>query len=157
MKIAIAGGVIIIALVIIVSYYLDQAKNSGQIFGDQLALIQKDLKNETLSFDGLETQYNNEQIQKEQMLKMTDEHIKVLQSFLPRYDKLKAPDLFVPSLQLFRLSTETEIERTNVFREWIVTGDNATKEKSDQLFQQAFQYEMNALQSYEKAKTGGSQ
>ena len=157
MQIAIAGGVITIALVIIVNYYLDQTKNSGQIFGDQLALIQKDLKNETLSFDAQETQYNNGQIQKDQMLKATDDHIKALQSFLPRYDKLKAPDLFVPSLQLFRLSTVTELERTNAFREWIVTGDNATKEKSDQLFQQSFQYEMNALQSYEKARASSSQ
>jgi hypothetical protein len=153
---AIAGGVITIALVILVNYYLDQTKLSGQRFGDQLAQIQQDLKNETLSFDAHLTQYKSGQISKDQMLKITDEHIKAVQNILPRYDELKAPDLFAPSLQLFRLSTETQIESDNTLREWIITGNNATMEKSDQLLQQSFQYEMNALQSYEKAKSGGS-
>jgi hypothetical protein len=157
LQIAIAGGVITIALVILVNYYLDQTKLSGQRFGDQLAQIQQDLKNETLSFDTHLTQYKSGQISKDQMLKITDDHIKAVQNFLPQYDQLKAPDLFAPSLQLFRLSTETQIESDNTLREWIVTGNNATMEKSDQLLQQSFQYEMNALQSYEKAKSGGSQ
>jgi hypothetical protein len=157
MQVAIGLGVAVIAIVILVNYYLDQTQISGQRFGDQLAQIQTDLKNVTLSFDAQETQYNNGNIPKIQMLKITDDHIKTLQSFLPRYDQLKTPDLFVPSLQLFRLSTETEIERTNTFREWIVTGDNATKEKSDELFQQAYQYEMSALTSYENAKSKSSQ
>ena len=157
LHIAIAGGVITIALVILVNYYLDQTKLSGQRFGDKLAQIQQDLKNETLTFDAHLTQYKTGQISKDQMLKITDDHIKTVQSFLPRYDQLKAPDLFVPSLQLFRLSTETQIESDNTLREWIATGNNATMEKSDQLLQQSFQYEMNALNSYEKAKSGGSQ
>ena len=157
LHIAIAGGVITIALVILVNYYLDQTKLSGQRFGDQLAQIQQDLKNVTLSFDAQKTQYDSGHIPKEQMLKITDNYINALQSFLPRYDQLKAPDLFVPSLQLFRLSTETEIQSANVLKESIVTGDNATKKKSDQLLQQSFQYEMNALNSYEKAKSGVSQ
>ncbi|MDE1769035.1 MAG: hypothetical protein KGI28_00595 [Thaumarchaeota archaeon] len=157
MQIAIAGGVITIVLVIIVNYYLDQTTLSGQRFGDQLAQIQQDLKNETLTFDAHLTQYKAGQIPKDQMLKITDDHIKTVQSFLPRYDSLKAPDLFNPSLQLFRLSTETQIQSDNALREWIVTGNNATMEKSDQLLQQSFQYEMNALNSYEKAKSGGSQ
>ena len=157
MQIAITLGVITIAGVILVNYYLDQTKLSGQRFGDQLAQIQLDLKNETQSFDGHFTQYKNEQISKDQMLKITDDHVKAVQNILPRYDELKAPDLFTPSLQLFRLSTETQIQSDNALREYIVTGNNATMEKSDQLLQQSFQYEMNALQSYEKAKSGGSQ
>lgn len=157
MQVAIGIGIAIIAIVVLVNYYLDQTQISGQKFGDELAQIQTDLKNETLSFDVQETQYDNGHIPKTQMLKITDDHIKALQSFLPRYDKLKTPDLFVPSLQLFRLSTETEIDRTNALREWIVTGDNATKAKSDELFQQAYQYEMSALASYENAKSKSSQ
>jgi len=157
MQVAIAIGVIIVVSVIFVNYYLDQTKLSGQRFGDQLAQIQSDLKNETLNFDAQLTQYKNGQISKDQMLKITDEHIRLVQNILPRYDELKAPELFAPSLQLFRLSTETQIESDKSLREWIVTGDNATSSKSDQLLQQSFQYEMNALQSYENAKSKGSQ
>ena len=157
MQIAIAAGISIVVIVIFVNYYLDQTKLSGQRFGDQLAQIQLDLKNETQNFDEHLTQYKNGQISKDQMLKITDDHIRAVQNILPRYDELKTPDLFVPSVQLFRLSTETQIESDNALREWIVTGINATSTKSDQLLQQSFQYEMNALQSYENAKSKGAQ
>ncbi|MFZ0184607.1 MAG: hypothetical protein WBV92_02240 [Nitrosotalea sp.] len=157
MQVAIAIGVLIIAIVIIVNYYLDQTQLSGQRFGDQLAQIQQDLKNETQSFDVHLTQYKNGQISKDQMLNITDSHIMIVQNILPRYDQLKAPELFAPSLELFKLSTQTQIESDQTLREWVVTGDNATYAKSNQLLQQSFQYEMNALQSYENAKSTGSQ
>jgi len=157
MPIAIGSGIAIVAIVILVNYYLDQTSLSGQRFGDQLAQIQSDLKNETQSFDQHLTQYKNGQISKDQMLKITDDHISAIKNILPRYEDLKAPELFRPSLQLFKLSTQTQIESDETLREWIVTGNNATSAKSDQLLQQSFQYEMNALQSYETAKSGGSQ
>jgi len=157
MQVAIAIGVIIIAIVIVVNYYLDQTQLSGQRFGDQLAQIQLDLKNETQSFDSHLTEYKNGQISKDKMLNITDSHIAAVQNILPRYEQLKAPELFAPSLELFKLSTETQIESDQTLREWVVTGDNATYAKSNQLLQQSFQYEMNALQSYENAKTKGSQ
>ncbi len=157
MPIAIGSGIAIVAIVILVNYYLDQTSLSGQRFGDQLAQIQSDLKNETQSFDQHLTQYKNGQISKDQMLKITDDHILAVKNILPRYEDLKAPDLFRPSLQLFKLSTETQIQSDETLRDWVVSGDNATRAKSDQQLQQSFQYEMNALQSYESAKTGGSQ
>ncbi len=157
MPIAIGSGVAIVAIVILVNYYLDQTTLSGQRFGDQLSQIQADLKNETQSFDANLTQYKHGQISRDHMLQITDAHILAVKNILPRYDNLKAPELFKPSLQLFRLSTETQIESDKTLRDWIATGDNASSAKSDQLLQQSFQYEMNALQSFESAKTGGSQ
>lgn len=157
MPIAIGSGIAIVAIVILVNYYLDQTTLSGQRFGDQLAQIQADLKNETQSFDANLTQYKHGQISRDHMLQITDAHILAVKNILPRYDNLKAPELFKPSLQLFRLSTETQIESDKTLRDWIATGDNASSAKSDQLLQQSFQYEMNALQSFESAKTGGSQ
>lgn len=156
-RLAISTGVAIIGIVIIVNYYLDQTQLSGQRFGDQLAQIQLDLKNETQSFDAHLTQYKNGEISKNQMLNITDSHITAVQNILPRYEQLRAPELFVPSLQLFKLSTETQIESDQTLREWVVTGDNATYAKSNQLLQQSFQYEMNALQSYETVKSKDSQ
>lgn len=157
MQIAIGLGVIVIVSVIFINYYLDQTKISGQRFGDQLAQIQLDLKNETQNMDEHLTQYKNGQISKDQMLSITDNHLTAMQNILPRYEQLKAPELFTPSLQLFKLSTETQIASDKALREWVVTGDNATYAKSDQLLQQSYQYEMNALQSYENAKSKGSQ
>lgn len=64
MQVAIASGVIIVAIVIVVNYHLDQTQLSGQRFGDQLAQIQLDLKNETQDFDAHLTQYKHGQISK---------------------------------------------------------------------------------------------
>jgi hypothetical protein len=80
-----------------------------------------------------------------------------MQNFLIRYDNLSPPEPFVPSLQLFRLSTQTQLESDKMIQDWIQTGDNATRVKSDTLLQQSFQYEMNALQSFNNAKSKGLQ
>jgi hypothetical protein len=157
LQIAIIIGVVIIAVVIAVNYYLDQANITGQRFGDNLASIQSELKNETIGFDANLTMYEKGQISKDQMLNITDAHIAVMQNILTKYDSLTPPEPFIASLQLFRLSTQTQLESDNVLKEWVQTGDNSTRAKSDQLLQQSFQYEMSALQSFNNAKSGSSQ
>jgi len=157
LQVTIVAGIIVVGLVIFVNYYLDQAKLSGQRFGDQLGQIQTDLKNETQNFDSQLTLYKNGQLPKDAMLKITDEHIGIVQGTLSRYDSLKSPELFVASVQLFRLSTQTQLESDKYLREWIQTGDNSSRTKSDELLQQSFQYEMSALQSYGTSKSKDSQ
>ena len=157
LQVAIGAGIIIVGMVIFVNYYLDQSKLSGQRFGDQLAQIQTDLKNETQNFDSHLTLYKNGQLSKDAMLKITDEHIKIVQGTLSRYDSLKPPELFTASVQLFRLSTQTQLESDEYLKKWIQTGDNSSRTKSDELLQQSFQYEMSALQSYGTAKSKESQ
>lgn len=154
LQISIAVGTIVVAVVIALSYNFDQAKLTGQKFGDDLALIQLDLKNETQDFDSQLSSYEKGELSKAQMLNITDTHIEKMQSFLVRYDSLRPPESFVPSLQLFRLSTQTQLESDNLLKEWIQTGDNSTRVKSDDLLQQSFQYEMSALQSFNNAKKG---
>lgn len=157
LHVAIVMGIIIVVTVIALNYNLDQARMTGQKFGDDLALIQSDLKNETQSFDTQLSSYEKGKVSKEEMLNITDQHIEKMQNFLLRYDSLRAPDAFSPSLQLFRFSTQTQLESDKMLREWILTDNNATRAKSDDLLQQSFQYEMNALQSFRNAKSGGSQ
>ena len=156
LQIAIVTGVIIVTIVIALSYNFDLAGLKGQKFGDDLALIQSDLKNETQNFDYQLSLYEKNQLSRSEMLNITDAHIEKMQSFLIRYDSLNPPEPFVSSLQLFRLSTQTQLESDKLLREWVQTGDNSTRTKSDDLLQQSFQYEMNALQSFNNAKSKGS-
>ncbi|MGI0101146.1 MAG: hypothetical protein ACREA7_00955 [Nitrosotalea sp.] len=156
LHIAIIIGVIVIAAVIAVNYYLDQANITGQRFGNNLASIQIELKNATISFDANLTMYEKGQISKERMLNITDTHIAEMQNILTKYDSLNPPEPFVASFQLFKLSTQTQLESDNLLKEWVQTGDNSTRAKSDQLLQQSFQYEMSALQSFNNAKSGTS-
>ena len=154
---AIIIGVAIILAVIGVNYNLDLADLKGQKFGNDLALIQSDLHNETAAFDANLTAYEKGEITRDQMLNVTDTHIATMQKILDRYDNLNPPESFASSLKLFRLSTQTQIESDTFLKQWVLTGDNSTRAKSDQMLQESFQYEMNALQTYHNAKAGASQ
>ena len=153
MQIAIVAGAIIIGGVIILNYNLDQAKISGQSFGDSLAQIQNDLKNETANYDAKIALYQNGTITKQDILQISDVHLSVLSDMLSKYNKLKPPEPFAPSLELFKLSTQTQLDSDNLLKQWIQTGDNSTKIRSDQLLEQSFYYETKALDSFNKAKT----
>lgn len=150
--IAIVIGIIIIGLVIIFNYNLDQAKLSGQQFGDNLAQIQSDLKNEVTDYQAKLTLFENGNITKNQMLQFSDNHLTALNNTLSKYNTLKPPQPFAPSLELFKLSTQTELDSDKFLKKWIETGDNASKVRSDELLQQSFEYETSALESYNKAK-----
>ena len=153
MQMAIVAGAIIIGLVIMFNYNLDQAKISGQRFGDSLAQIQNDLKNETADYDAKIIQYQNGNITKQDILQISNTHIAVLSDMLSKYNKLKPPEPFAPSLELFKLSTQAQLDSDKLLKEWIQIGDNSTKVRSYQLLGQAFYYETRALDSFNKAKT----
>jgi len=151
-QIAVAAGIIIIGIVIVLSYNLDQVRISGQRFGDNLAQIQNDLKDETAGYDSKVAQYQRGGITRDEILQISDKHISVLDDILSRYNTLRPPETFVSSLQLFKLSTQTQIESDKLLKEWIQTGDNSTKIKSDELLGRAFEYETRALDSFNSAK-----
>ena len=150
---AIVAGAIIIGGVIILNYNLDQAKISGQSFGSNLAQIQNDLKNETAIYDSKITSYQKGNITKQEILQISDTHISVLNETLSKYNNLKPPAAFAPSLELFKLSTQAQLDSDKLLKQWIQTGDNSTKVRSDQLLGQSFDYETRALDSFNKAKT----
>ncbi|HET6457931.1 MAG TPA: hypothetical protein VFG24_03520 [Nitrosopumilaceae archaeon] len=152
-RMAVVAGAIIIGIVIMLNYNLDQAKISGQSFGDSLAQIQNDLKNETANYDAKITLYQNGNITKQDILQISDAHIAVLIETLSKYNKIKPPEPFAPSLELFRLSTQAQLDSDKLLKQWIQTGDNSTKIRSDQLLGQSFYYETRALDSFNKAKT----
>ena len=151
-QIAIVAGSIIIGLVITFNYSLDQAKISGQSFGDNLAQIQNDLKDETANYDTKISQYQNGSITKQDILQISDKHLAVLSNIMAKYNNLKPPEPFAPSLELFKLSTQSQLDSDKLLKEWIQIGDNSTKIRSDQLLGQAFDYETRALDSFNKAK-----
>ena len=156
MQIAIGAGAVIISLVIVLNYNLDQVKISGQRFGDNLAQIQSDLKDETANYDVKVTQYQKGNISKDEMLQISDKHLMILNDILTKYNTLKPPEPFVPSLALFKLSTQSQIESDKFLKEWIQTGDNSTKLRSDELLGRSFEYETRALDSFNNAKTNPS-
>ena len=145
---------IIIALVVAFNYYLDQTKISGERFGNNLQQIQEDLNNQVLDYESKIRMWQEGDLTKQEILQISESHLKGLENILSRYDVLLPPQAFAPSLELFKLSTQSQLESDRLRKEWIETGDNSTKIRSDEILQQSFEYETSALESYNMAKKG---
>lgn len=152
--IAIVVGAIIIVLVVAFNYYLDQAKISGERFGHSLQQIQKDLKNQVSDYESKIRMWQEGDLTKQEILQISENHLIGLENILSRYDALLPPQAFAPSLKLFKLSTQSQLESDRLLKEWIKTGDSSTKIRSDEILQQSFEYETSALASYNMAKKG---
>jgi len=152
--IAIFVGAIIIVLVVAFNYYLDQAKISGERFGNSLQQIQEDLKNQVSDYESKIRMWQEGDLTKQEILQISENHLIGLENILSRYDALLPPQAFATSLKLFKLATQSQLESDRLLKEWIETGDNSTKIRSDEILQQSFEYETSALASYNMAKKG---
>jgi len=66
-------------------------------------------------------------------------------SIILRYDNLQTPQPFVPAVELFKLSAETQLESDKNMIEWVNTGEEFYMIRSDQMLYQSFDYEQAAL------------
>lgn len=154
--IAVAVGVLIIALAIFYYYSADQARNRGEYFGNSLKGIQDDLKQTQTEFYSKKKMLEENSITKEEFLKYTDTHVQNMQDVLKRYGDLMPPQSFAPSLKLFVLSTQKQLESDQFLIEWIRTNDTANRVRSDLLLQESFENEIAALDSFNKAKNSSN-
>ena len=149
---AIAIGVIIVALSIFFVYSNDQAKERGKAFGKALEFIQDDLRKLTHSFDSKVSMFKQGDIDKEIFLEFAEKHEREMEKIILRYDNLQIPQSFVSSVELFKLSAETQLESDHYMIEWVRTGEDSAHIRSDSLLQQSFDYEMAALAKFKLAQ-----
>jgi hypothetical protein len=154
---AIAVGVGIIALAIFFTYSADQAKNRGQYYGDSLKLIQEELKQTQTEFYSKKTMLDENTITTQDFASFGNTHIQKMREILTKYDTLNPPETFVKSTQLFRASTQKQIESDESLIEWILTNDTSHKIRSDLLLQESFENEMAALALFNQAKDNAGQ
>ncbi len=147
-------GVVIVGIVISYFYSAEQVRTKGFTFGNELQLIQDDLKKLQTDFESQHTILKEGDINTEEFLEYSYKHIKKMEKLVLRYDELLPPDAFADSVELFRLSTQSQIQSDRELIEWIKTGDESIKIRSDLLFQESFEYEIAALAKFNAAKAG---
>ena len=91
-------------------------------------------------------------IDKEIFLEFAEKHDREMEKIILRYDNLQIPQSFVSSVELFKLSSETQLESDKHMIEWVMTGDETARIRSDSLLQQSFEYEMAALSKFKLAQ-----
>lgn len=154
-NIAIAAiAIILLGVVIGYSYSADQEKLRGFTFGNELQAIQDELKEHQTNFNSRVTALDEGDYTKEALINYSEKHFANLEKLLQRYEILDPPDSFASSVELFRLSTESQLESDRQLILWIQNGDDSYKIRSDSLLQEAVDYELAALEKFNAAKRG---
>ncbi len=149
---AIVIGTIIICTSIYYFYSVEHAQIRGLNFGNELENIQNELKEEQTDFYSKVSMWKEGSVSKTQVLEFADTHILKMNKIIEKYDDLQIPDAFSGSVKLFKLSTESQLESDTHLISWIKSGDKSEKIRAGELLQDAFDYELAALSSFEKAK-----
>ena len=142
-------GVIIIGMAIFFVYSSEQAKTRGQAFGKAIEFLQEDLRKQTHMFDSKVSMFKRGDIGNNEFLEFAKNHENEMKKIIVRYDNLQIPKPFMPSMELFKLSAEAQLESDKYMIEWVQTGDDSAHVRSDSLLQQAFEYEQAALYEFQ--------
>ncbi len=154
-NIIILGVVIaIIAGIVSYNYSAEQTRQKGFSFGNDLEQIQTEVKDLQTQFYSKKAQWEEGAITKEELFQHYEKHVKEFEEIIVRYDNLEAPESFQGAVNLLKLSSETQLDSDIQFIEWMKTGDEAFKIRSDSQYQQSLEYEMSGLVEYYSAKTG---
>jgi len=147
-------AIVIIGLVIAYFYSSEQTRIKGFTFGNNLQMIQEDLKKIQTDFQSEVTILEEGDISKDEFLEYSNTHISKMQELISRYDTLEPPETFSSSVELFKLSTESQLESDKEIIRWIQSGNADAKIRSDSLMEESFGYEMAALAKFNAAKAG---
>ena len=141
-------GILVIIIVIGFFYSAEQTRNKGFSFGNNLQSIQDVLKKSQTDFQTEMRILEEGDSTINEFLEFSENHILKMEEIILRYDSLEPPEAFVSSVELFRLSTQSQLESDKEMIQWLKTGDEGAKVRSDSLIQEAFEYELAALEKY---------
>lgn len=154
-------NIIIVAIVVLVigtilayNYSFEQTKQKGLQFGVELEQIQEEVKNLQTKFYSEKTSWQEGDISKEELIMFYETHLQEFEKTIAKYDELTPPDLFKSSVELLKVSSQTQLDSDTEYIKWITTGDESAKVRSDTQFQEALEYEMLGLVEFYSAKTG---
>ncbi|WP_428327197.1 hypothetical protein [Nitrosopumilus sp.] len=136
------------------NYSADQNKQKGLQFGIELEQIQQEVKDLQIKFYSEKTKWQEGDITKEELLFFYDEHLDEFNEIISKYDELNPPELFESSVELLKISSETQLSSDSEYIKWIETGDESAKIRSDTQFQESVEYELQGLVEFYSAKTG---
>lgn len=147
-------GFLVIIIIIGFFYSAEQTRNKGFSFGNDLQNIQEDLKKLQTNLQVEMRILEEGDITLQDFSDFAKKHIASMKELVLRYDALDSPQAFTSSVELFRLSTQSQLESDEEMIQWILEGDEGAKIRSDALIKDAFEYELAALEKYNAAKSG---
>lgn len=152
-------GIIILLVVAAISaiiglnqYWVEETRQQGFIFGNELQQIQQDVRDLQTKFYADIDIWEEGQISRTELQERLQFHVDEFHDVLTRYDTLEPPDGFAGAVELFRLSSQAQLESDEQYILWITTSDESAKTRSDLQLKESFDLEMSALAEYNQAK-----
>ena len=147
-------AITIIGVIIAYNYSIDTTKQKGLQFGNELSQIENELSDIQGQFYSEKTKWNEGDVSKEELIEFYKNHVNDFREIILKYDELSPPELFESSVALLKISAETQLESDLQFIQWIKTGDESAKIRSDALIQEAYEYQNLGLVEFQTAKVG---
>ena len=147
-------AIVIISSIIVYNYSTDITKQKGLQFGNELSQIENELSDIQGQFYSEKTKWNEGDVSKEELIEFYKNHVNDFREIILKYDELSPPELFESSVALLKISAETQLESDLQFIQWIKTGDESAKIRSDALIQEAYEYQNLGLVEFQTAKVG---
>ena len=147
-------AIVIISSIIAYNYSTDITKQKGLQFGNELSQIENELSDIQGQFYSEKTKWNEGDVSKEELIEFYKNHVNDFREIILKYDELSPPELFQSSVALLKISAETQLESDLQFIQWIKTGDESAKIRSDALIQEAYEYQNLGLVEFQTAKVG---
>jgi hypothetical protein len=147
-------AIVIISSIIAYNYSTDITKQKGLQFGNELSQIENELSDIQGQFYSEKTKWNEGDVSKEELIEFYKNHVNEFREIILKYDELSPPELFESSVALLKISAETQLESDLQFIQWIKTGDESAKIRSDALIQEAYEYQNLGLVEFQTAKVG---
>ena len=147
-------AIVIISSIIAYNYSTDITKQKGLQFGNELSQIENELSDIQGQFYSEKTKWNEGDVSKEELIEFYKNHVNDFREIILKYDELSPPELFESSVALLKMSAETQLESDLQFIQWIKTGDESAKIRSDALIQEAYEYQNLGLVEFQTAKVG---
>jgi len=145
---------VIITGIVSYNYSAEQTRQKGFTFGNELEKIQTDVKDLQSQFYSEKAKWEEGSITKDELFQYYEKHVMEFEEIISKYDNLVPPEAFESAVDLLKLSSQTQLDSDKQYIEWMRTGDESFKVRSDSQYQQALEYEMTGLVEYYSAKTG---
>lgn len=155
MKIGIIILVVVAAISAIIGlnqYWAEETRQQGFIFGNELQQIQQDVRDLQTKFYADIDIWEEGQISRTELQERLQFHVDEFHGILARYDTLEPPDGFAGAVELFRLSSQAQLESDEQYILWVTTSDESAKIRSDLQLKESFDLEMAALSEYNQAR-----
>lgn len=151
---AAAIALVVIGTIAGYAYSMEQTRQAGFAFGNELFEIQELAGQMQSEFNSHITQWKDGEITASEFEEFATGHFRKMEEAVLRYDLLSPPSQFESSVHSFRLSLESQLDSDREYLLWVTTGDNSHLVRSDLLIQEAFEYETAALGQFNRAKAG---